>query len=117
MEDWDHDGHEGLTQLTGLGDRYSAELDWHAFSGTVPQHSDQFGGEGVIIADYDSRESVSIETPALLQTSSTPIPPGYGSMARVEASEVEATGDQKELQTCKNVQALAIEKFGDPPAP
>jgi hypothetical protein len=117
MEDWDHDGHEGLTQLTGLGDRYTAELDWHAFAGTVPQRSDQFGGEGVISVDYDSRESVSTETPALLQTSSSPIPPGYGAMARVKASDVEATGDHKELQTCKNVQALAIEKFGDPPAP
>lgn len=117
MEDWDHDGHEGLTQLTGLGDRYTAELDWREFHGTVPQGVDQFGGDGVLRVDYDSRESVSVETPALLQTSSEPMSPGYGFMARVADDKVAATGDHKELQTCKNVQALAVMKFGDPPAP
>jgi hypothetical protein len=117
MEDWDHDGHEGLTQLTGLGDRYSAEFDWREFHGTVPQDAAQFGGDGVIRVDYDSRESVSAETPALLQASSSPMSPGYGFMAHVGDDEVAATGDHKELQTCKNVQAKAIEKFGDPPAP
>jgi hypothetical protein len=118
MEDWDEDGHEALTQLTGLGDRYSAELDWHAMRGRVPQRSDRFGGEGVISVDYDGRESVSTETPALLRVSSVPMSPGYGSLARVDdALRVVESGDHPELETCRNVQALAIEIFGDPPPP
>jgi hypothetical protein len=118
MEDWDEDGHEALTQLTGLGDRYTAEIDWHAMRGQVPQHSDRFGGEGVISVDYDGRESVSAETPPLLQASSVPMSPGYGYLARVDRElRVVEDGDHPELQTCKNVQALAVEMFGDPPSP
>jgi hypothetical protein len=119
MEDWDEDGHEGLTQLTGFGDRYTAQIDWHAFSADdVPARSTQFGGEGVIIADYDAIESVSLETPAALRSSSVPMPPGYGFMARIDGDvEVVTDGDHPELTTCKNVQALAVRTFGDPPRP
>lgn len=113
MEDWDNDGHEGVTQLTGLGDRYLAQLDWHAFRGRVPQHSSQFGGEGVVAVDYDVRESISQQTPALLRTSSTPMSPGYGFMARGDNT----LQGLAPLETCKRVQALAVQKFGDPPAP
>ena len=115
------DGHEAITQLTGLGDRYTAQIDWHAFAGTLPREelaSDDaiVGGEGVLHADYDAIESVSDETPALLRTSSVPMSPGYALMVRADALEV-ATGEHAELETCKRVQALAVERFGDPPAP
>lgn len=116
MEDWDGDGHEGLTQLTGFGDRYTAQIDWYALHGQVPQHALQFGGDGVLTADYDEHEALSKQTPAILQTSSTPMPPGYGFMLRADAARV-TKGAHPELETCKNVQARAIEKFGDPPAP
>lgn len=116
MEDWDNDGHEGITQLTGIGDRYLAQLDWHAFHGRVPQHTGQFGGDGVIAVDYDVREAMSQETPALLRTSSTPMPPGFGFMVRGDDT-LPAQGAHRELETCKRVQAIAIQKFGNPPAP
>jgi hypothetical protein len=118
MEDWDNDGHEAITQLTGLGDRYSAEIDWHAMRGQVPQHSDRFGGEGVISVDFDGLESVSTETIPLLQATSVSMSPGYGFLARVDDTlRVVDSGDHPELETCKNVQALAVEMFGDPPSP
>lgn len=113
MEDWDQDGHEGLTQLTGIGDRYTAQIDWHAFHGQVPAYRAQFGGMGVITVDYDMREVVSEETPALLRTSSVPDPPGYGFMARID----EAVDEEDPLAVCRRVQALAVEKFGNPPSP
>ena len=53
----------------------------------------------------------------LLQTSSVPMSPGYGEMVRADALEVVADGDHPELETCKQVQALAVASFGDPPAP
>lgn len=118
MEDWDQDGHEGLTQLTGFGDRYTAQIDWHAFRGEVPKGATEFGGQGQLFVDYDARERVSGETDALLSSSSVPMPPGYGFMARVDDTlEVVQDGEHPERQTCENVQALAVELFGDPPRP
>ena len=76
MEDWDEDGFEGITLLTGLGDRYVAQIDWNEYLGSVPPNSDQFGGKGVIDVDYDSREMVSSQTTDLLRISATPLPPG-----------------------------------------
>lgn len=116
MEDWDEDGHEGLTQLTGLGNRYHAQVDWHAFHGQVPQHATTFGGEDMITVDYDVHEVVSEETPALLRTSSTPNSPGYGFMTRFDETTV-AAGPDQELDRCKKVQAAAVAAFGNPPAP
>ncbi len=116
MEDWDADGHEGVTQLTGIGDRYTAQLDWHALHGRVPQHADQMGGEDVIIADYDMREAVSLETSPLLRTSSVPMSPGYGFMVRVDPAAFEEAA-QDPLATCRQVQTIAVEKFGNPPSP
>jgi hypothetical protein len=121
MEDWDEDEHEGITQLTGLGDRYTAQLDWHAFSGTLTagaiEGAEPVGGEGVISVDYDARESVSEQTSILLRTSSVPMPPGYGFLVRADDLDIVTSGDHPELATCKNVQALAVEKLGDPPRP
>jgi hypothetical protein len=118
MEDWDHDGHEGITQLTSFGDRYTSQLDWHALRGEVEAGADQFGGDGVIAADYDAFESVSTETEALLRTVSTPMPPGYGWLARVDdALDTEPDDARRELAICRQVQTLAIERFGDPPRP
>jgi hypothetical protein len=121
MEDWDEDGHEGITQLTGFGDRYTAQIDWFALSGTVPladlAQSGWFGGEGVIAFDYDERESVSAETAPLLRTSSVPEPPGYGYLIRADELAADASGDHVELELCKRAQSLAVETLGDPPAP
>jgi hypothetical protein len=122
MEDWDDDGHEGLTQLTGLGDRYTAQLDWHAFSGTLALEdgvlgAHALGGMGMLVADYDMLESVSQQTPALLQTSSVPEPPGYAQLMRADALVRESTGAHPELEACKQVQAFAVQHFGDPAKP
>lgn len=122
MQDWDDDGHEGLTQLTGLGDRYTAQLDWHAFHGTLPLEDGVLGrgvlgGEGVLLADYDMREHVSQQTPAILQTSSVPESPGYAQLIRADALERKTSGESPELDTCKAVQAMALQHFGDPAKP
>jgi hypothetical protein len=113
MEDWDDDGHEGVTQTTGFGERYGMQLDWNAVHGQAPLHPMEFGGEGTLALDYDARESIAAETPALLQTTGTPMPPGYAFMARVDG-ELEASAAQGTLQFCKQVQALSVAKFGDP---
>jgi hypothetical protein len=123
MEDWDQDGHEGITQTTGFGDRYSVQLDWYALHGQTPLRARQFGGEGsvavdYVAVDYDERESISSETSALLQNVGTPMSPGYASLVRVDGElDVVETGEHPRLQTCKNVQALAVAKFGNPASP
>ena len=122
MEDWDDDAHDGLTQLTGLGDRYTAQLDWHAFHGTLPLEkgvlgAGVLGGMGVLVADYDAKESVSTQTPALLRTSSVPVPPGYALLMRAGSHVRTTTGAHPELDSCKAVQAFAVEHFGDPATP
>lgn len=121
VEDWDEDGHEGITLLTGFGDRYTAQIDWYALSGIVPladlAHSEWLGGEGVITFDYDERESVSAETAPLLRAASVPEPPGYGYWIRADELAADATGDHAELELCKRAQRLAVETLGDPPAP
>jgi hypothetical protein len=117
MEDWDDDGHEGITQLTGFGDRYTAQVDWYAYSGEVPLAAlaeDVIGGEDILRVDYDMRESISEETSALLRTSSTPMSPGYVFLVRADGLADDAAGA---LETCKRAQALAVEKLGNPPAP
>jgi hypothetical protein len=113
MEDWDADGHEGVTQTTGFGERYGMQIDWNAVHGQAPLHAKEFGGEGTLVLDYDVRESVSAETAALLQTTGTPMSPGYAFMARVDG-ELEPIAVQGALPFCKQVQALAVARFGDP---
>jgi hypothetical protein len=118
MQDWDDDGHEGITQLTSFGDRYTAQLDWHSLQGTADAHAGRFGGEGVLRADFDSRESISSQTPALLRTISTPMPPGYGHFVRVDDTlDTEVAEARRELAICKQVQAIAVDTLGDPPRP
>jgi hypothetical protein len=116
MEDWDSDGHEGVTQTTGFGERYSAQLDWYSVHGRVPLRANEFGGEGVLAVDYDARESIAAETPALLQTMGTPMSPGYARMVRIDG-ELAAADAASKLELCKQVQAMAVAKFGDPPRP
>jgi len=113
MEDWDADGHEGVTQTTGFGERYGMQIDWNAVHGQAPLDATEFGGEGVLALDYDVRDSVSAETPVLLQTSGIPMSPGYAFMARVDG-ELEPIDMQGALSFCKQVQSLAVAKFGDP---
>jgi len=118
MEDWDQDGFEGITHLTGLGNRYVAQLDWNEVSGSVPTNSGEFGGVGVLLVDYDSLEVVSSQTPFLLQVTSIVSPPGWANWVRVNPEFVLVeNGEHPELETCKNAMALAVEKFGDPPRP
>lgn len=116
IEDWDNDGHEGFTLVAGtLGDRYVAQRDWNEHAGTVPIDADQFGGDGVIVVTWDGQEAVSQETPPLLRTQSTPDNPGHAWWARVNgALDVVESGPNPELETCKNVQRLALETFPNP---
>lgn len=113
MEDWDDDGHDGVTQTTGFGERYGMQIDWNALHGQAPLNASEFGGEGMLVLDYDVRESVAPETAALLQTTGTPMSPGYAFMARVDG-EIEPIAMQGALAFCKQVQALAVARFGDP---
>lgn len=117
MEDWEGDGFEGITILTGLGDRYIAQIDYFDIRGDVPARATQFGGDGVLSVDHDARETISAQTPALLQTTGIAMPPGYAFMARVDGEFEIPVDTPPTLQACKRVQALAIEKFGDPPRP
>lgn len=121
MEDWDGDGHEAITQLTSVGDRYTAQIDWHAFKGVLPlaggRLGDVIGGEGEIDAEYDMIESVSEETMEILRTSSVPMSPGIGYMLRAPDLEIVTDGEHPELETCKNVQAFAVEQLGPPAKP
>lgn len=115
MEDWDADSHEGFTLSTGLGDRYVAQRDWNEHHGTVPKNANQFGGENIVVVAWDGQESVSDETSPFLRTGSDPQNPGYAYYRRVgDALVVVDTGDRPELETCKNVQRLALETWPDP---
>lgn len=114
MQDWDSDGHEGFTLVTGLGERYVAQRDWNSHSGYVPKGATEFGGEGVVVVEWDGQEAVSTETPPLLRTTSLPLSPGWAYWGRVDAMvEIVTTGDSPVLDTCKNVQRAALEMFPD----
>jgi|CXWL01.1.fsa_nt_gi hypothetical protein len=115
MADWDGDGKEGITLSTGLGERYVAQRDWNEHHGTVPAGVDTFGGDGVIVVTWDGQEAVSTQTSPLLQTGSTPQNPGYAFWKRVGADlDVVTSGAHPELETCKNVQRLALEEWPSP---
>lgn len=115
MEDWDGDGIEGITLRTSLGDRYVAQRDWNEEHGTVPASSRQFGGEGVVVVTWDGQEAVSEETNLFLRTSSTPLNPGRAWWIKVDGElQVVTDGPRPELETCRNVQRLALEKQPNP---
>ena len=115
MDDWDADGKEGITLSTGLGDRYVAQRDWTEEHGFVPQGTGKFGGEGAIVTTWDGQEKVSTQTSPLLQTTSTPMSPGYSYWERVgDRLVVVDSGAHPELETCKHAVALALSDFPDP---
>jgi hypothetical protein len=116
MEDWDVDGMEGITLVSGFGGRYVAQRDWNEYAGTVPLGATEFGGAGVVDVTWDGQEAVSEETSPILRTTATPINPGGRAWFwRVEDElEIVTDGPNPELETCKNVQRLALERFPDP---
>ena len=104
MEDWDGDNMDGITLTSGLGPRYVAQRDWNQHLGTTPTFAAQFGGEGVIVVQWDSQEGISDQTSPLLRTSATPSGDGWARYARAPQLEL-VEGD--DLQSCRNVQQLA----------
>lgn len=112
MEDWDSDGMEGITLSTGLGNRYVAQRDWNEHAGTVAPMSTSFGGDGVIVVTWDSQEAVSDQTSVLLRAGSTPQNPGHAYYAKVDGMLTVVPNDK--LETCKNVQRLALETWPNP---
>jgi hypothetical protein len=104
MEDWDGDAMDGITLVTGIGDRYVAQRDWNQHLGTTPTFAAVFGGEGVITVQWDAQEGISEQTSPLLRTTATPSGDGWARYARAPQLEVVAGDD---LQTCRNVQQLA----------
>ena len=106
MEDWDADNMDGITLVSGLGERYVAQRDWNEHTGTVPQFSASFGGPDVVVVKWDSQEGISTQTPPLLRTSATPSGDGWARYARA-ADLVIGTP----LETCRNVQTKAQEMW------
>src|SRR5262249_38616498 len=66
MQDWDADGKDGITLVTGLGDRYVAQRDWNQRAGTVPTYAAAFGGDGVVTVQWDAQEGISDQTTPIL---------------------------------------------------
>jgi hypothetical protein len=104
MEDWDGDNMDGITLTSGLGPRYVAQRDWNQHAGTTETFASQFGGEGVIVVQWDSQEGISTQTAPLLRTTATPSGDGWARYARAPQLEI-IDGD--DLQSCRNVQQLA----------
>lgn len=104
MEDWDGDDMDGITLTSGLGPRYVAQRDWNQHSGTTDTFASQFGGEGVIVVQWDSQEGISNQTAPLLRTTATPSGDGWARYARAPQLEIIESDD---LQSCRNVQQLA----------
>ena len=111
MQDWDEDDRHGITLDTGLGPRYVAQRDWNEHAGTVPAGASSFGGDGVIVVTWDAQESVSDQTGVLLRTTATPQNPGRAWYARTGGA---IDRGPPVLDTCKDVQRLALELFPDP---
>ncbi len=115
MEDWDGDAVEGITLITSFGERYVAQRDWNEESGMVPTSATRFGGMGVVSVVWDGEEAVSEMTNLFLRTSSTPQSPGYSQWIKVDQDlTVVTTGAHPELETCKNVQRLALDRIPNP---
>jgi hypothetical protein len=114
MEDWDGDQKEGITLSTGLGPRYVAQRDRNEEHGVVPAGASAFGGEGVVVVDWDVQERVSTQTAPLLQIGATPLGPGFSRWKRVGDELVVVTsGAHPELETCRHVQELALSAYPD----
>jgi hypothetical protein len=104
MEDWDGDNMDGITLVSGLGERYVAQRDWNEHAGTVPPFSASFGGPGVVVVKWDSQEGISQQTPPLLRTTATPDGDGWARYARAADLTVGTP-----LETCRAVQTKAQE--------
>jgi hypothetical protein len=104
MEDWDGDDMDGITLISGLGERYVAQRDWNQHAGDVPQFSAQFGGPDVVVVTWDSQEGISDQTSPILRTTATPSGDGWARYARADG---QLTVGPTELETCRNVQQLA----------
>jgi hypothetical protein len=104
MEDWDDDNMDGITLTSGLGPRYVSQRDWNQHAGTTGTFASQFGGEGVIIVEWDNQEGISDQTAPLLRNTASPDGDGWARYAR--APELEIIPDD-DLQSCRNVQQLA----------
>ncbi len=112
MEDWDGDNMHGITLRTGLGNRYVAQRDFNEHSGRVPTFAAMFGGQGVISVVWDSQEGISTQTAPLLRTTSTPSGNGWARYARADTTlTVVDTGPDAALETCRNVQQLAMQTW------
>jgi hypothetical protein len=103
MQDWDGDNMDGITLVSGLGERYVAQRDWNEHAGTVPQYSAMFGGPDVVVVHWDSQEGISTQTPPLLRTTATPSGDGWARYARADGQLTVTTP----LETCRAVQQLA----------
>jgi hypothetical protein len=104
MEDWDVDGMDGITLTSGLGPRYVSQRDWNQHAGTTDTFASEFGGEGVIVVQWDNQEGISEQTEPLLRNTASPSGDGWARYAR--APQLEFIPDD-DLQSCRNVQQLA----------
>lgn len=104
MEDWDGDEMDGITLTSGLGPRYVSQRDWNEHAGTTDTFASEFGGEGVIVVQWDNQEGISVQTEPLLRNTAAPSGDGWAQYARAPQLEVIPDND---LQTCRNVQQLA----------
>lgn len=109
MEDWDADNMDGITLRSGLGNRYVAQRDYNEHSGRVPMFAAEFGGQGVIAVVWDSQEGISTQTSPLLRTTATPAGNGWARYARADNLTVVESGPDAALETCRNVQQLAMQ--------
>jgi hypothetical protein len=104
MEDWDGDEMDGITLTSGLGPRYVSQRDWNQHSGTTDTFASQFGGEGVIVVEWDNQEGISDQTAPLLRNTASPSGDGWARYARAPQLEIIRDDD---LTSCRNVQQLA----------
>jgi len=118
MEDWDADNMDGITlDVAGIisGKRYVGQRDWTSYAGAVAQNSIAFGGMGQLSVSWDSQEAVSAQTTQALRTTATPENPGFVFFDKVNGElTVVTAGARPELETCKNVQRLALMKHPNP---
>ena len=111
MQDWDKDNMDGITLVSGLGNRYVAQRDYNEHAGTVAQFASKFGsqsGADLITVKWDTQEGISTQTSPLLRVTATPKGDGWARYARADQTlTVVKTGAHPALDTCHNVQQLA----------
>jgi hypothetical protein len=103
MEDWDGDNMDGITLTSALGQRYVSQRDWNQHAGTTGTFAAEFGGEGVIVVEWDNQEGISEQTDPLLRNTASPSGDGWARYARAPNLEIIPDDD---LQSCRNVQQL-----------